>query len=251
MKPGLAGRYFVSPRIESKFGGNAEQDALEGIEFMQTADEVGTKAHVRGERTLRLFFPGFMNTEWSAAYLATIERIASDVSIERESDLDHRTMVHIVTMSLDHAKAKFAIADSFLLSLCESINATFGLGLIAIMERLEEREIVARYEFGQPDSLVSEAVNDTMKREVGIDLPSLRPQIDHLVFWLIHCLNALRFVASGSKKNGDFYADILEAFEQRDIIHGLVKDALDEKRLLELLERPLDAIAASRSWAMT
>jgi hypothetical protein len=198
-------------------------------------------------RTLRLYFPGFMHTEWSAAYLSAIDRIAVEFMIERrESVLDHHAMAHIVAMSVDHPAAKYAIADSFLLSLCLSIGATFDVFLVASIEKLEEREIVAKYDFGQPDARVVDTVLQTLRRQLGT-VPELVPETDHVVVWLIYWLNVVRSTAvAGASK--DCYADILEAFKRDDIIYSLVKGAIDRNKLSERLQRPMDAIAASRQF---
>lgn len=44
-------------------------------------------------RTIRLYFPGFMHTEWSAAYQSAIDRIAVELMIDRREDLDDEVLV--------------------------------------------------------------------------------------------------------------------------------------------------------------
>jgi hypothetical protein len=196
---------------------------------------------------VRLFFPGFLNTDWSAAYLSAVDKVAQDIRIERESAMDHFTIVHVTMMSIPHSEVQALIAERFLSALRDEIADTFDLKLHLKFVEAGAREIVAEYDFAQSKAEVIEHVRLALDRREGEIPPDVVDHDAQLITWLVICLNARRAKSLG--KHGDFYADILKKFEREEIICSLVKPSVDQVKLIALLERPLDTIAASRPWA--
>jgi hypothetical protein len=196
---------------------------------------------------VRLFFPGFLNTDWSEAYLRAVDKVARDIRIERESAMDHFTIVHVTIMSILHSEAQSRVAERFLSALRDEIVGAFDLKLDLKFIEAGAREIVAEYDFAQSKTDVIEHVRLALGRGEGEIPPDVVHHDAQLITWLVICFNARRAKSLG--KRADVYADILEKFEREEIICSLLKRSLDQVKLIALLERPLDTIAASRPWA--
>lgn len=197
---------------------------------------------------VRVFFPGFLNNDWSEAYLRAVDKVARDITVDRKSALDHFTMRHVAMMSIGHAELQTWIAERFLSELRAQIAETFDLRFRLKFIKLSAQEIVAEYGFERAKDDVLQHVLRVVREKDGDTPPDIVRHDAHIVAWLIICLNAVHR-GKFCGKRADAYAMILEQFERENELCPLMHRAIDQAKLTALLESPVETIAASRTWA--
>jgi hypothetical protein len=198
--------------------------------------------HANDNAQLLMYFAGFRDTSWEVEYRRWIVEIAIQTAADWRSGLDPATVLHVVTNSIDHDKAKLAIVSEVAQATCSLFNKTFGLRLAIDVTGYESGEVLGSLTMPMStDDLVAH-VEQILETLCGFT-PTYAPPADGigLFEWLSWCVEALRH-GPGRLPDGEMEKTLARNYQRTGAVLRNVRAAIDHDKLDALLSRPMDAV---------
>jgi hypothetical protein len=206
----------------------------------QTSVEMGMKIE---RETMLMGFVGFRETSWEHDYARVISHIANQTALERESALDIGTMQYIVYRSIDHDRAQAAIARGYVEILAPYVGAIFDLGLSAFPTRYARGEVFGVLSMRQTQRELIAKVEKAMERRCGA-VPDLANPDDGIPIleWLTWCVEVMKSGNPQHVPGDDVERELAQIFQKSGATKRIIASMLDQKRMQQFLDRPVDTI---------
>ncbi|EKS34507.1 hypothetical protein HMPREF9695_04417 [Afipia broomeae ATCC 49717] len=188
-------------------------------------------------------FVGFRETSWEVEYRRSVVQIATQTAAENDSALDRETLLHVVSRSIDHARAQLAIATDYAQEIRAFLNETFGLDLTITVGGYRQSGLYGRLNHPRTDEELVAFVERQMAERCGFipDYATPLEGIDPLE-WLLWCAETLRHPDPDYVPGDEVYDCLARRYRQTGAVLRHVRAALDPDKLKALLSRPVDAI---------
>jgi len=188
-------------------------------------------------------FIGFRETSWEVEYRRSIVQIAIETAVRNESALDRETILHVVTRSIDHNKAPFAIASDFAQEICGFVNESFGLDFTIAVGGYCKSSVHGRVSHPRTDEELVVFIEQQMKNRCGF-IPDYATPLEgiDLFEWLLWCAETLEHPDPDYVPGDEVYCYLAQRYQQTGAVLEHVRAALDSDKLKTLLSRPVDAI---------
>lgn len=188
-------------------------------------------------------FVGFRETSWELEYRRSIVEITRQTAIDNESALDWETLIHIVTRSIDHTVAQFAIARDFAQQVGAFLNETFGLDFTINVTGYSKSCIHGRVVHRRTDEELIAFVEAQMAQRCGF-APDYATPLEgiELFEWLLWCAETLEHPDPDYVPGDEVYCYLAQRYQQTGAVVRHVRAALNSNKLNTLLSRPVEAI---------
>lgn len=196
-----------------------------------------------GNRERFSLFVGFRETSWEVEYVKSVRRIATQTAVDRESALDMETILYVVNRSINHDKAKLAIATQFAHEVTAFLNESFDLRLTISIEGYSKGNVHGHVTQPRTVEETVDFVEAQMAKRCGF-IPGYATPLDgiNLFEWLLWCAETLDYPEPDYVPGDEVYLYLAERYQRTDAVLRHVREALNTERLTAFLSRPVDAI---------
>ena len=188
-------------------------------------------------------FVGFHGTSWEVEYGRSVVQVAIQTAVDHESALDRETILHVVTRSIDHDAAQFAIASEFAHEVGAFLNETFDLESTMTVASYFKSSVCGHLTHPRTTEEMVAFVERQMAERCGFtpDYATPLEGIDPFE-WLLWCAETLQHPDPAYVPGDEVYDHLARRYRQTGAVLRHVRAALDVDKLKAQLSRPVDAI---------